>query len=774
MQPRCRLQTAAPAPPLFIGLRRSEMNIVPLHINTPDPGSSLDYALRYAALGWFVFPVWGAKDGKCQCRRICKSPAKHPVEHLVPRGQDDATTDETTIRRWYASMPDAGVAIFLRPSGMVAIDIDPRNGGFETMDDIEAKNGKLVSDVLQFTQAGGEHRIFKVPEGTNLPGKLGHGVDVKLNGYVVAAPTRGISGVYEWEASSDPLDGAIPSPLPDWLRNLSTVAPAAVECTVASRYVTHAQIGELRDALQVIPADDRDLWVRFGMALCPLGQGGFDLWDEWSKKSHKYDPVDLIRVWRSFTPGQFNFESIFWLAQENGWVNPLSGGAPAPVAVESVVILPPPFVAETPDALLNPPGIVGEAARWINATSRKPQPQFAVQAALAFAATVLGRRYVTEQRNWSSLFFLNVGKSASGKEHGKWAVEKLLESCGLDKLIGPNGYTSDSGVLSTLNKQPTHFACIDEFGKVLEGAAVKNNFRASSMLRTLMEVWGRGDGALRPQGYSTFGMSDADAKKIQERTVRNPAITLLAMTTPESFFDAIGSAAARDGFLNRFIIVESDIGRQVGQASASRDVPEVIKSWVTSVRDAAGVQLINPDSAPNENVTPITVPIRQEAMRLFSAFEHECVSLMDQYEQAGLAEMFGRCNEMAMKLSLILSVGCGLSAVDATNAKWAIDYIRHYSLRTVNRLATCVADSEFEAVKQNVFAAIKAAGANGLAEWELEKRSSAFRKLDQRGQINALNSLAFVRKIQRVEIAKIRGRKRAAWVAIINQEEIEE
>lgn len=743
------------------------MNIVPIDSNAPESGSMLDYALRYAALGWHVFPVWGAKDGKCQCRRICKSPAKHPVEHLVPRGQDDATTDPATIRRWYAAMPDAGVAIFLGPSGLCAIDIDPRNGGFETMDDIEAKNGPLVSDVLAFTQAGGEHRIFKLAASVQLPGKLGAGVDVKRNGYIVAAPTRGVQGVYDWEASSDPLDGAIPSPLPDWLRDISMPSPAAVECAVASRFATSAQLLELRDALSVIPADDRDLWVKFGLALCPLGQGGFDLWDEWSKSSKKYDPVDLIRVWRSFTPGQFNFESIFWLAQENGWINPLAGGAPAPVALANVVLMAPPVADETPDALLNPPGIVGEAARWINATSRKPQPQFAVQAALAFAATVLGRRYVTEHRNWSSLFFLNVGKSASGKEHGKWAVEKLLESCGLEHLVGPNGYTSDAGVLSTLNKQPTHFSCIDEFGKVLEGAAVKNNFRASGMLRTLMEVWGRGDGALRPQGYSTFGMSDADAKKIQERTVRNPAITLLAMTTPESFFDAIGSAAARDGFLNRFIIVESDIGRQVGQSASSREVPESIRNWVTSVRDAAGVQLVNPDSASSMQVTPITVPMRQEAMRLFAAFEHECVSLMDEYEQAGLAEMFGRCNEMAMKLSLILAIGDGLHAVGDTQAKWAIDYVRHYALRTVLRLASCVADSEFEAIKLQVLGLIRSRS-DGMTERELNKTSRKFRSIDQRGQLNILNSLAFAGDILRVVSppASGRGASRTAWVAI--------
>jgi len=668
------------------------MNIVPIDSAKPVPGSPLDFALRYAALGWHIFPVWGAQNGKCKCRRLCNSPAKHPVSHIVPRGQDDATTDEATIRRWYAQMPDAGVAVFLKPSGMVAIDIDPRNGGFETMDDIEARNGPLSSDVLQYTQAGGEHRLFKLAADNEiaLPGKLGPGVDVKRNGYIVLAPTHGTSGIYDWEASSDPLEGAIPSPLPDWLRNLA-VAPAIAQegpRIISSRFASHEQLEELRSAMAGIPSDDRDLWVKFGLALCPIGQAGFDLWREWSIKSEKFDPVDLIRVWRSFKPGQFNFESIFWLAQENGWNNPLSNAVreTAPVPVDSIQIAAVPVKTIAPVSMHRIPGVLGEACDWINGTARKPQPQFAVQAALAFGATVLGRRFVTDHRNWPSMFFLNIGKSASGKEHGKWAVEHLLQACGLEHLIGPNGYTSDAGLLSALCRQPTHFCCIDEFGKVLESAAVKNNFRSAGTLRALMEVWGRNDGAMRPQGYSTFGMSDVESKRMQERTVRNPAVTMLCMTTPETFFDAVGSAAARDGFLNRFLIVESDIGRQVGQHAAKREIPQSVIDWAAKVRQADATALVNPDVSPSMSPTPTTIPIRPEAMQRFGLFERDCVAMMDEHEQDGLAEMFGRCNEMAMKLSLIVAVSDGFQAIGAAHATWAIEYVRHYAMRTVERL----------------------------------------------------------------------------------------
>lgn len=747
----------------------ADLTIVPIRSAAPEPGSNLDYALKYAALGWHVFPVWGAQNGRCRCGMACKSPAKHPIPMLTPRGQDDATTDTGTIRRWWARMPNAGVAVFLRPSGLVTIDIDPRNGGLFTMERIEAEHGPLVSDVLAYTQGGGEHRIFKLaPDAAiTLPGKLGPGVDVKHNGYVVLAPTRGVQGRYEWEASSDPLEGAIPSPLPDWLRNLSAAVPQIDAAEAAQRHATPEQIGELRDALTRLPSDDRDTWVRFGMALRAIGQDGFTLWDEWSRKSDKYDPVDSMRVWRSFKPGAVNFESIFYAAQQAGWVNPLGGGAPPPVPADTVRIPEPEQKAEYVQPRL--PGILGEVETWINATSRKPQPAFATQAALAFGAAVLGRRYVTTQRNWPSLFFLNIGKSASGKEHAKWAIESLLDACKLPRLVGPAGYTSDSGVLSALHRAPSHIAIIDEFGKVLEAASIKHGARAASTLRALMEAWGRCDGMLRPQGYSTFGMSTADAEKMEQRTVRNPALSLLAMTTPESFFDSIGSSAARDGFLNRFLIVESDVGRQVGRHVDSLPVPQSVIDWADAVHQ---VGIVNADISPDMIPTPTVVHLSRPALDAFKAFEHECIALMDTHDESGLAEMFGRSNEIAMRVSLILSVGCGAPVVDKSHADWAISYVRQHAVRTVERLKVSVADSEFEHVTNQVLAAIRARPAidRGMTEREINQVCRKFRALDQRGKLNVLNTLAFTGDIQRVEFttASGRGGKRVAWIAADN------
>ena len=59
-------------------------------------------ALRYASLGYKVYPVWGIQDGKCLCGGMegCR-PGKHPWGAVVPHGEKQATTDANTIRHWF-------------------------------------------------------------------------------------------------------------------------------------------------------------------------------------------------------------------------------------------------------------------------------------------------------------------------------------------------------------------------------------------------------------------------------------------------------------------------------------------------------------------------------------------------------------------------------------------------------------------------------------------------------------------------------------------------
>jgi hypothetical protein len=188
---------------------------------SPRPSAQatlLETALAYAKRGWRVFPLHTATNGGCSCGKDCgKDRGKHPRVKDWPHV---ATTDPEQIRRWWTRWRGANIAVLTgKSSGVVVIDIDPRNGGALTWEDLEAEHGKFPDTVESLTGGGGQHLFYQHPGGEvhRWPDTLGPGVDIKADGgYIVAPPSRHASGrQYEWEASSHPDNVAI-APLPAW------------------------------------------------------------------------------------------------------------------------------------------------------------------------------------------------------------------------------------------------------------------------------------------------------------------------------------------------------------------------------------------------------------------------------------------------------------------------------------------------------------------------------------------------------------------------------
>src|SRR5215212_6871885 len=84
--------------------------------------------------GWQLYPIYGVDaDGVCACPKgaTCPNPGKHPT---TPHGFNDASSDPKRIAEMFARWPGDNVGHKTgRASGMVIIDVDPRNGGMETL-----------------------------------------------------------------------------------------------------------------------------------------------------------------------------------------------------------------------------------------------------------------------------------------------------------------------------------------------------------------------------------------------------------------------------------------------------------------------------------------------------------------------------------------------------------------------------------------------------------------------------------------------------------------
>src|SRR5215470_11391526 len=101
----------------------------------PDDASRVLWALYYASRGWPVLPLHSVEGGRCRCGdATCRSPGKHP---RTQHGVKEASAHSRQIGRWWQWWPDANVGIATGvASGLLVLDIDPRNGGDASYDQL--------------------------------------------------------------------------------------------------------------------------------------------------------------------------------------------------------------------------------------------------------------------------------------------------------------------------------------------------------------------------------------------------------------------------------------------------------------------------------------------------------------------------------------------------------------------------------------------------------------------------------------------------------------
>ena len=375
---------------------------------------------------------------------------------------------------------------------------------------------------------------------------------------------------------------------------------------------------------------------------------------------------------------------------------------------------------DLPDHLLNPPGILKDMATYYNATARSDQPGFAVQTALAIGSIVCGRRFITTKRNLSSLYFLNVADSGTGKEHIQTLIQEVLKAANKENLLLGSGYTSAGGVFSALLTKPRHISVIDEFGRYLEATRNKGNSNLQEANTKLMEAIGRLSGILKPPSYSTMTLAKDLADAIRDRWINFPAITLATMTTPSTLIKNISSENVSDGFLGRFILHISHKEPQKPVHKDWIDVPKSITEWIEKI-DRLSLQN---DEIATEEPSLIELSFDKKSLYLIDEFEDYKLSLRKTLKPSGMDALPGRCVEFAMRLSIIVALAKNpeTTIIDHESTAWSIKYIKFAFQQLIDLVNKHVSDSPYERNKKSTLEVIKSAGEIGIKQGELFKR----------------------------------------------------
>lgn len=205
-----------------------------------DRAIMLAYALKYASIGWHVFPVnvplfnhptgyqcscefWRHKDS-CRDNPAISHYFLQPGDHCsqpgkCPRGSWSAksTTDASVIQEWFTGKQPVNIGIDCGKSNLLVLDLDTYKATYGGMGRLSERD---MQTVRQISGGGGIHLVYdrQMQPWGNSTRNLPPGIDVRgEGGYIVAAPSLHRSGkTYKWAQGLSPFSTRL-LPVPGWL-----------------------------------------------------------------------------------------------------------------------------------------------------------------------------------------------------------------------------------------------------------------------------------------------------------------------------------------------------------------------------------------------------------------------------------------------------------------------------------------------------------------------------------------------------------------------------
>lgn len=744
-------------------------------------------ALRLAKAGFAVFPCQSGGDK-----------AKQPMPFI--KWREASTTVESQILQWWRKWPDAAIGLDLAKSGLVVIDAD-RHGehdGVSAFGDLMSSQGYEPHGVpLAATPNEGTHFFYRQPAGKQLgnsPGQLPAGVDVRGHGGYVVAPGTVMQDGRLYEVFGDIAEAV---EMPAWLVTLIEAKRGGDQIKgthpqpVANqgyrgddqRNGTQPTTGsEIEELLSYIPADcGYHDWLSVLMSIhAETSGGGFAIADAWSARGGAKYPgsKELEKKWRSFKSSGVTGRTLAQLARENGadlsaiaakYNHPESDFDPVEAATaarrlienhdgtmadaETGEIVEPVVSAPAPANVDFPPGLVGDIARWIVATSRRPQPELAIGAALAIVGTAAGRHIQGPEKGGTALYVLALAPTGKGKDTPLRACMRILTASGMGQHLGPDQWMSMSAIVQMVVRKPLALCPQDEFGSFMQRVfSKKGSTHERAIPQILRALWGVNFGPWTTPQWANGSEHIVDA----------PCISIYGTSTHEQFYSAMAGAAVADGTLNRFLIIEGR--KQPGYQEQTQDantVPAGIVDAMKELYNRSGVIASAQRNQPDYNLATqgllVQLPwCHDGAKKVFEAFRAE----MDREADAKplTADFIVRAPEMAVRIATIIAAGRRNDSVRREDIQFGIDMARNSMSYMISGADEYMTENEHEANVKRVLRLVRATGR--ITHSDLLRQVRSIRSRDLKDIIAALIAEGSIS----VDEVDTKGRKRIDYV----------
>lgn len=703
--------------------------------------NNLAYALKYASMGWPVVPV-----------RPDKTPA-------TLHGVKDASIDERIIRHWYDNAPHLWVAIAAGHNNLQVVDVDPRNGGDNTLIQFEAEHGALPETATSYTRNGGTHYWYRVPDGYRLK-KMGAGIDILgLGKYCIEEGSEG----YGWEGAFDPTDGFPVTDAPAWL--LEQIEPASISPITpnlkARGFLPEQRVNDLRSALSYISPDDYERWIHVGQALhsTDAGNQAFGLWEEWSKGSDKYQPGQTQKKWRTFkTGGKLNVESIFAWAAQAGWVNTATIKQAQDDDLLALVRATEKITQyETVEAIHLPLRQIpvkplAALATWISSQMDIYHPQAVNAAVLCVASALAARNFVSARGEPVHLYLGTLCQSVSGLRNIKGVIQRLLAETGQRKLIRGTRLTSLSSVYRTLERHPVTVYIADDYGQMLNFARRQPSGVLDQALNAIADVY---------HGHDIYVDPDLDGiKQDDHRVIYQPAIGLMAMISEDQLSLLTKRSEVGRGSLQQMIIINAE-DTEHNDEPVRTPVPDHIKSMVSALQNPGGtgqgnLSTIGVTTLP---ATPVQISMTPGALLQLTEFDRQIADAAKQDKRLYPLANGARQN-MRRVLSVLAVWNNPQEPVALPDlARWAGEYVLDHFSAFAERFVVSANDTGDLDVSQEVLACIIKSETDGMTPREIAQYCWQFRKLSKDKRSDLLQTVVDSEEVVMMPTSNKQGKR---------------
>lgn len=700
------------------------------------PNQFLEYALKYAELGWRIFP--------------CAPRQKVPI---TAHGVKDATVDVAQIQAWWAKWPNANVAVACgKISGVYVLDVDVTEAGdvngYESLKEFPP----LTWTAWQRTPRGGFHAFFHT---TNPPANRNSfrpGIDIRGDGYyVVVAPSiHPNGGEYAWETNCAPWECQL-AEFPDSMRPTTRspwtspqpqpsgprVAANADVLRRASLYLAQCD-----PAIQGCAGHDKLFWAAGAMTWgCGLSADqAIDIltreynprcvppWDlslpkdskDFQRKVHESikKPPDKPHLWILNDPAYAPVElvskgDIIKLIADSK--QRIHGKKITATCYDEFTTLSPSTNKEL-EFLCRPPGLVGDICQYINATAMSPQPFLTLACVLAFCGVLFGRKVRDSLDTRTNLYCLGIADSSHGKNHAPKQIRKIAHFAGCGALIGGDDTASDTAIEECLERSPATLCMWDEIGFLLSYIRSGASQHHTRIIPQLMKLWSSAGSVFRGKMYA-----DQD----NQRTIIQPCFSLYGTSTFRRFTPGITPEQLDDGWLARCLVFrtyEKPRKKREGMdAPVPRGIQELVSTWYArqigekSSTDISTFAIYNEATGESIEQPPqqIIIPREPEAEKLFVAFDDESCAFGK--KNPTVATLWLKGEENARRVALILAAGENYDNPQITTsiADYACRLIRYLLLSFGEEIAPTITTGQIDSQKQKILELVKKEGIRG-------------------------------------------------------------